>query len=117
MSSSRATPSSRSVAESLRGNRKAAGGGGFFDLADLDADSHVSSTPSLQANYNKIRNHNKGKSTFSMAVNEFADMTFTEFHTKVSRRRRARRRMRYTGWLRDQFSLAVFFAVLCSTSR
>jgi hypothetical protein len=32
---------------------------------------------SLQANYNKIRNHNKGKSTFSMAVNEFADMTFT----------------------------------------
>jgi cathepsin L len=38
----------------------------------------------FKANYNKIRAHNKGKSTFSMAVNEFADMTFTEFHSKMT---------------------------------
>jgi len=38
----------------------------------------------FKANYNKIRAHNKGQSTFSMAVNEFADMTFTEFHSKMT---------------------------------
>jgi len=38
----------------------------------------------FKANYNKIRHHNMGKSTFSMAINEFADMTFTEFHTKMT---------------------------------
>jgi cathepsin L len=38
----------------------------------------------FKANYNKIRLHNMGQSTFSMAVNEFADMTFTEFHSKMT---------------------------------
>jgi len=38
----------------------------------------------FKANYNKIRHHNMGESTFTMAVNEFADMTFTEFHTKMT---------------------------------
>jgi cathepsin L len=38
----------------------------------------------FKANYNKIRAHNLSKSTFSMAINEFADMTFTEFHSKMT---------------------------------
>jgi C1A family cysteine protease len=38
----------------------------------------------FKANYNKIRHHNMGKSTYSMAVNEFADMTFEEFHSKMT---------------------------------
>jgi cathepsin L len=38
----------------------------------------------FKANYNFIRNHNKGKHTYSMAINEFADMTFTEFHSKMT---------------------------------
>jgi len=38
----------------------------------------------FKANYNKIRHHNMGKHSYSMAVNEFADMTFTEFHSKMT---------------------------------
>jgi len=38
----------------------------------------------FKANYNKIRVHNIGKHSFSMAVNEFADMTFAEFHSKMT---------------------------------
>jgi len=38
----------------------------------------------FKANFNKIRNHNKGKHTYSMAVNEYADMTFKEFHSKMT---------------------------------
>jgi len=38
----------------------------------------------FKANYNKIRHHNQKKSTYSMAINEFADMTFTEFHSKMT---------------------------------
>jgi cathepsin L len=42
----------------------------------------------FKANHNKIRLHNleqkAGKHTFTMAVNEFADMTFTEFHSKMT---------------------------------
>jgi C1A family cysteine protease len=38
----------------------------------------------FKANYNKIRLHNMGKSTFSMAINEFADLTFAEFHAKYT---------------------------------
>jgi len=38
----------------------------------------------FKANYNKIRHHNLGKHTYSMAVNEFADMTFAEFHSKMT---------------------------------
>jgi len=38
----------------------------------------------FKANYNKIRQHNKGQHTYSMAVNEFADMTFEEFHSKMT---------------------------------
>jgi len=38
----------------------------------------------FKANYNKIRAHNAKESTFSMAVNEFADMTFEEFHAKMT---------------------------------
>jgi cathepsin L len=39
----------------------------------------------FKANFNKIRHHNlNAKATFSMAVNEFADMTFTEFHSKMT---------------------------------
>jgi len=38
----------------------------------------------FKANYNKIRAHNIKKSTYTMAINEFADMTFTEFHTKMT---------------------------------
>jgi len=38
----------------------------------------------FKANYNKIRHHNMGKHTYSMAVNEFADMTFAEFHSKMT---------------------------------
>lgn len=39
----------------------------------------------FKANYNKIRHHNQKKdATFSMAVNEFADMTFEEFHSKMT---------------------------------
>jgi C1A family cysteine protease len=41
-----------------------------------------------QANHNKIRVHNlehaAGKHTFTMGLNEFADMTFTEFHSKMT---------------------------------
>jgi len=35
-------------------------------------------------NYNLIRHHNMGNHTYSMAVNEFADMTFDEFHKKMT---------------------------------
>jgi cathepsin L len=35
-------------------------------------------------NYNKIRHHNMGNNTYSMAINEFADMTFDEFHSKMT---------------------------------
>jgi cathepsin L len=38
----------------------------------------------FKANYNKIRHHNAGKHSFSMAVNEFADMSWTEFHAKMT---------------------------------
>jgi len=38
----------------------------------------------FKANFNKIREHNMQKSTFSMSLNEFADMTFEEFHTKMT---------------------------------
>jgi len=42
----------------------------------------------FKANHNKIAQHNAehaaGQHTFTMAVNEFADMTFTEFHTKMT---------------------------------
>ena len=39
----------------------------------------------FKANYNKIRNHNlNAKATYTMAINEFADMTFTEFHSKMT---------------------------------
>jgi len=38
----------------------------------------------FKANYNKIRHHNAKQSTYTMAVNEFADMTFEEFHTKMT---------------------------------
>jgi cathepsin L len=42
----------------------------------------------FKANHNKIRVHNAehaaGKHTYTMAVNEFADMTFTEFHSKMT---------------------------------
>jgi len=38
----------------------------------------------FKANYNKIRHHNMGNHTFTMAVNEFADMTFDEFHRKMT---------------------------------
>jgi C1A family cysteine protease len=38
----------------------------------------------FKANYNKIRNHNMGKHSFSMSVNEFADMTWAEFHSKMT---------------------------------
>jgi len=38
----------------------------------------------FKANYNKIRHHNMGKHTYSMAVNEYADMTFEEFHAKMT---------------------------------
>jgi len=42
----------------------------------------------FKANHNKIRLHNiehaAGKHTFSMGLNEFADMTFTEFHSKMT---------------------------------
>jgi len=38
----------------------------------------------FKANYNKIRAHNMKKSTYSMAINEFADMTFEEFHSKMT---------------------------------
>jgi len=33
-------------------------------------------------NYDVIRIHNQGNSTWSMSVNEFADMTFAEFHDR-----------------------------------
>jgi len=35
-------------------------------------------------NYNLIRHHNMANSTYSMAVNEYADMTFDEFHSKMT---------------------------------
>jgi cathepsin L len=35
-------------------------------------------------NYNKIRHHNMGNHTYSMSVNEFADLTFDEFHKKMT---------------------------------
>jgi C1A family cysteine protease len=38
----------------------------------------------FKANYNFIRAHNMKKSTYSMAVNEYADMTFAEFHSKMT---------------------------------
>jgi cathepsin L len=39
----------------------------------------------FKANFNKIRHHNmNAKATYTMAVNEFADMTFTEFHSKMT---------------------------------
>jgi len=39
----------------------------------------------FKANLNKIRNHNKNpRATYTMSVNEFADMTFTEFHAKMT---------------------------------
>jgi hypothetical protein len=42
----------------------------------------------FKANHNKIRQHNAehaaGLHTYTMAVNEFADMTFTEFHSKMT---------------------------------
>jgi len=42
----------------------------------------------FKANHNKIRLHNleqaAGKHTFTMGLNEFADMTFTEFHSKMT---------------------------------
>jgi C1A family cysteine protease len=38
----------------------------------------------FKANYNKIRHHNQGKHSFAMAINEFADMTFEEFHSKMT---------------------------------
>jgi len=37
----------------------------------------------FKANYNKIRAHNAGKSTYSMSVNQFADMTLEEFSTRM----------------------------------
>jgi len=42
----------------------------------------------FKANHNKISQHNaeysQGKHTYTMAVNEFADMTFEEFHSKMT---------------------------------
>jgi len=38
----------------------------------------------FKANLNKIREHASKKSTFTMAINEFADMTFAEFHSKMT---------------------------------
>jgi len=42
----------------------------------------------FKANHNKVRQHNAeyeaGLHTYTMAVNEFADMTFTEFHSKMT---------------------------------
>jgi cathepsin L len=39
----------------------------------------------FKANFNKIRHHNmNSKATYTMAINEFADMTFTEFHSKMT---------------------------------
>jgi len=38
----------------------------------------------FKANFDKIRKHNMGNASFSMAVNEFADMTFREFHAKMT---------------------------------
>jgi len=38
----------------------------------------------FKANYNRIREHNAGSHSYSMSVNEFADMTFAEFHEKMT---------------------------------
>jgi len=38
----------------------------------------------FKANYNKIRHHNMGSHSYSMSVNEFADMSFEEFHAKMT---------------------------------
>jgi len=38
----------------------------------------------FKANFDKIRHHNKGNASYAMAVNEFADMTFREFHAKMT---------------------------------
>jgi cathepsin L len=45
----------------------------------------------FKANYNKIRHHNAGSHSYSMAINEFADMTFTEFHSKMTGYKRVNR--------------------------
>jgi len=42
-------------------------------------------------NYNLIRKHNMANSTYSMAVNEFADLTFDEFHSKMTGYKRINR--------------------------
>jgi len=38
----------------------------------------------FKANYNFIRAHNAKKSSFAVGVNEFADMSFSEFHAKMT---------------------------------
>jgi len=38
----------------------------------------------FKANLDYIRAHNKGKHTYSLAVNEFTDMTFVEFHDRYT---------------------------------
>jgi len=38
----------------------------------------------FKANYDYIRAHNQGKHTYSLAVNEFADLTFAEFHDRYT---------------------------------
>jgi C1A family cysteine protease len=38
----------------------------------------------FKANFDKIRLHNKGNHTWSMSVNEFADLTFAEFHDRFT---------------------------------
>jgi cathepsin L len=39
----------------------------------------------FKANYNKIRKHNSEKHSFSMRINQFADMTSAEFDKKMTR--------------------------------
>jgi len=38
----------------------------------------------FKVNFDKIRIHNKMNSSYSMAVNEFADLTFSEFHARYT---------------------------------
>jgi len=38
----------------------------------------------FKANFDKIRAHNKGEHTWSMKMNEFGDLTFAEFHARMT---------------------------------
>jgi len=38
----------------------------------------------FKANFDKIRLHNKGQHAYTMAINEFADLTFVEFHARFT---------------------------------